>query len=72
MGGGGCCFHNDKEVEVALPEGMQMQEPNMYCSRYFKLVPGKVQVFHCALRLKIKIINIIIDHNSIFFWLFTI
>jgi hypothetical protein len=38
---GGYWFHNDKEVEVALTECMQMQEPNIFCSGCFKLVPGK-------------------------------
>jgi hypothetical protein len=61
----GCWFNNDKEIEVALSECMQMQEPNIYASGCFKLVPGKVQMLHCVLRLKIKLINIIIGYNPI-------
>jgi hypothetical protein len=62
---GVCQFHNDEKVEVAVPEKMQMREPNIYCSGSFKLVTGKVLLLHCAVRLKIKLINIIIDYNSV-------
>jgi hypothetical protein len=31
--------HNTQEMEMALHEWLQMQEPNFHCNRIFKLVP---------------------------------
>jgi hypothetical protein len=49
---GGHQFHSSEEVEMALCEWLQIQEPDFYCDRIFKPVPsyGKcIIAFHdCA------------------------
>lgn len=34
----GCWFHKSEEVEMDIQEWLQMQEPNLYHDRIFKLV----------------------------------
>jgi hypothetical protein len=38
---GGQWFHNNEEVEGAVCEWLQMQEPNFCCSGIFKLMPRR-------------------------------
>jgi hypothetical protein len=36
---GGYLFHNAEEMEITLGRWLQMQEPDFYCGRIFKLMP---------------------------------
>jgi hypothetical protein len=37
---GHCRFYNNKKVEITVGQRLQMQEPNLYCDRIFRLMPG--------------------------------
>jgi hypothetical protein len=36
---GGCCFHNNGVMEMAVCEWLKMEELDLYCDRIFKFVP---------------------------------